>query len=155
MLFIAGSIILLVGIGIALQQQKEHTIQPNPLQNSGLQERTLTVGNTVLQVEIAETPQQQKIGLSHRKSLKQGRGMLFIFNTDGKHSIWMKDMQFPIDIVWIDVAMRVVHIEQTVTPETYPKPFRSPTPARYVLEVPAGYTNGRIAINDTLLLQEK
>lgn len=153
-LFITVGILLLAGIGIAIEQQNKHTIKSETRPNSGLQEKILTADNTALQVEIAETPQQQKTGLSHREQLKEGRGMLFVFNTDGSHPIWMKDMRFPIDIVWLDEMMTVVHIEQSIEPETYPRSFASPVPARYVLEVPAGYTNRRISINDTLLLEE-
>lgn len=136
-------------------QQKQLISKKEMQQNSGLQEKILTAGNTVLQVEIAETPQQQQTGLSYREHLKEGRGMLFVFNADGSHPIWMKDMQFPIDIVWLDATMKVVHIEQMVTPETYPQSFQSPIPARYVLEVPAGYTKDNINSNDTFLLKEK
>ena len=136
-------LVLVIGIGVAIQQ------------NTGLQEKVLTVGATVLQVEIATTLQQQQTGLSYRESLAEGRGMLFTFNTDDSHPIWMKGMQFPIDIIWIDAAMKVVHIEQEIAPETYPQSFFSPTPARYVLEVPAGYTRNRIKINDMLLLKER
>ena len=121
--------------------------------NSGLEEKTLTVGTSVLQVEIAQTTEQKITGLSYRPSLAEGRGMFFIFDTDGGHGIWMKDMQFSIDIIWIDAAMKVVHIEKSVAPDTYPEVFTSPTPARYVLEVPAGYTEGRISIGDTVALE--
>lgn len=156
-MLLTGAGIALFGIGIDTTplQQANHATQPETRQNSGLQERTATIGNTTLQVELAETAQQQQTGLSHRESLKQGKGMLFIFNEDSSQPIWMKDMQFSIDIIWLNVAMKVVHIEQRVTPETYPQIFQSPTPARYVLEVPAGYTDGRITINDTLTLKER
>ena len=102
----------------------------------------------MLQVEIAQTPEQQRIGLSHRTKLAEGHGMLFIFNTDDTHSIWMKDMHFPIDIIWIDNTMKVIHIEQNIAPDTYPHSFTPPTPARYVLEVPAGYTKERVAVRE-------
>ena len=152
--FISIVLLLIAGVGITVLQQKQ-LISKEAQPNSGLQEKRITIGNTTLQVEIAKTPKQQQIGLSHRKQLKEGRGMLFTFNTDHSHPIWMKDMQFPIDIVWIDNTMKVVHIEQMVAPETFPQSFQSPTLARYVLEVPAGYTNGNIDIHDTLLLKEE
>ena len=139
-----------VGVYISTQYAKESNVG---LANSGLEEKTLTVGATTLQVEIAQTTEQKITGLSYRPSLAEGRGMLFIFDTDGEHGIWMKDMQFPIDIIWIDAAMKVVHIEQAVAPDTYPQVFASPTPARYVLEVPAGYAKGRMTIGDTVTLK--
>ena len=155
-LVISSAIALFVAANIMLQQQEEHMVlQQEEKQNSGLRKETVTVGGVVLQVELAETAQQQERGLSHRDSIEQGKGMLFTFNTEGEHPIWMKDMQFPIDIIWIDAEMRVVHIEQRVAPETYPQTFTSPSPAKYVLEVPAGYASGRITVNDMLLLKEK
>ena len=139
-----------IGIYTSTQQNKEGDVG---LANSGLEEKTLTVGTAVLQVEIVQTAEQKITGLSHRPTLAEGRGMLFIFDTDDTHGIWMKDMQFPIDIIWIDAAMKVVHIEKSVAPDTYPQAFTSPTPARYVLEVPAKYTEGRIAVGDTVTLE--
>ena len=143
--------IVSIGIGMDTQQHKEHSTGSA---NSGLEERTLTVGGAVLQVELAQTTEQRVTGLSYRSTLEEGQGMLFIFDTDGTHGIWMKDMQFAIDIIWLDTAMKVVHIEESVAPDTYPKSFRSPVPARYVLEVPAGYASGRITIGDNAVLQD-
>ena len=138
-----------IGVYTGTQQNKESDAE---LANSGLEEKTLTVGTATLQVEIAQTTEQKITGLSYRPSLAEGRGMLFIFDTDGRHGIWMKDMQFPIDIIWIDAAMKVVHIEKSVAPDTYPQVFTSPVPARYVLEVPAGYAKGRMTIGDLAVL---
>ena len=121
--------------------------------NSGLEEKVLTIGTATLQVAVAQTVEQRVAGLSHWSSLAEGYGMLFIFDIDGTHGIWMKDMQFPIDIVWISAAMKVVHIERSVSPDTYPQTFLPPIPARYILEVPAEYTQGRVNIGDTVMFQ--
>ena len=64
--------------------------------------------------------------------------MLFWFTKDDLYPFWMPEMNFPIDIIWIDKAWKVVHTEEHVTPDTYPATFSSPTPARYVLELPDG-----------------
>ena len=149
---VVGTLIVSIGIGVGVQQYREHS---TGAANSGLEERVLTVGSTVLRVEVARTEEQRRIGLSHRPALAEGRGMLFPFDTDKAHGIWMRDMQFPIDIIWIDTAMKVVHIAESIAPDTYPKIFTPPTPTRYVLEVPAGYTRGRITVGDTVVMQEK
>lgn len=91
-----------------------------------------------LTLEIAETPDERRQGLSDRSSLGALDGMLFVFAEEGRHSMWMKDMLFSLDIIWIDDERRVVFIEEYVSPETYPRTFASPEPARYVLEVDAG-----------------
>ena len=149
-LCIVGIIVISVGVSIGIQQIRGSEAG---LANSGLEERTLTIGNTTLQAEIAQTEKQKMIGLSHRKTLAEGHGMLFIFNTNDKHGIWMKDMHFPIDIIWIDTTMKVIHIEQNISPNTYPQTFTPPTPARYILEVPAGYTKGRMRVGDMATLE--
>ena len=151
-IFICIVVAIIVSIGINIIAAQQHRGNETGVANSGLEEKTLTVGTTTLQVEIAQTAEQKITGLSHRLSLAEGRGMFFIFDTDGRHGIWMKDMEFPIDIIWIDAAMKVVHIEKSVAPDTYPQTFTTPTPARYVLEVPAGYAKGRIAVGDAVVL---
>ena len=102
--------------------------------------RTISIGDTVISVEVADTEGSREQGLSGRSDLRSGKGMLFVFDTDGTWGIWMKDMQFPIDIVWVDVFGTVVTVAENVAPDTYPKVFNPSAPARYVLELPAGFT---------------
>lgn len=96
------------------------------------------VRGTRLLVEIASTPAQRTLGLSGRTSLSEGAGLLFIFPDDDRWGFWMKDMRFPIDIIWIDRNKRIVHIENNVLPESYPRVFLPAAAARYVLETNAG-----------------
>lgn len=100
---------------------------------------SLTAGDIMIEVALADTPNTRAQGLSGTTMLRDGEGMLFVFDSDGQHAFWMKDMQYAIDIIWIDVSRSVVHIEPSVGPETYPRSFMPPLPARYVLEVPAGF----------------
>jgi len=65
--------------------------------------------------------------------------MLFVFPEEGNPGFWMKDMQFPIDIAWLSTDGRIVHMVQVLSPDTYPTVFKSPNPARFVLELPAGF----------------
>ena len=123
------------------------------LANTGLPERTVSVGRATLKVELAQTPKEKMTGLSHRSSLAEGRGMLFLFKNEGSHSFWMKDTHFPIDMIWINARKEVVHIEHDVVPETFPQSFSSPIPALYVLEVPAGYAKNRITVGDILAME--
>lgn len=66
--------------------------------------------------------------------------MLFIFEENGVYPFWMKNVSFPIDILWLDDQKTVVHVGEDVPPcREAPCPVYSPgVPARYVLEVPAG-----------------
>ena len=55
-------------------------------------------------------------GLAVKDQLKENEAMFFVFDKPEKHSFWMKDMNFPIDIIWLDSTDKVVHIEQNLQP---------------------------------------
>jgi len=94
----------------------------------------LHIRDVALRVELARTDDERIKGLSGRASLSGVDGMLFIFPESGYHTIWMKDMKFPIDIIWIDEHMQIIGIDKSVTPDTYPRLYRPSRPAKYVLE---------------------
>ena len=111
----------------------------------------IKIGEAELSVEIASSFREKERGLSNRDNLNQDRGLLFIFDKEDFYYIWMKDMKFPIDIVWIDGWGRVIEIKSAVAPSTYPKSFTSQKPAYYVLEVNAGWaTENDIKIGDKM-----
>ena len=68
--------------------------------------------------------------------------MLFVFDHDDRYRFWMKDMKFPIDIIWLDRRDRIVTIHENVSPcPADPCPvYTPPANARYVLEVSAGFS---------------
>jgi uncharacterized membrane protein (UPF0127 family) len=91
----------------------------------GYERDIIALGNTLITADIANTPEKRALGLSGRETLLPDTGMLFVFDTPGSHDIWMKDMRFPIDILWIDINGTIVHIEKNVSPDTYPSLFSS------------------------------
>ena len=98
---------------------------------------------SIIKAEIADTEAERERGLSGRTSLAADAGMWFEFEQDGKYSIWMPDMNFAIDIIWISSDFKVVQIANNVLPEpgvseNKLKHYINQSPARYVLEVPAG-----------------
>jgi len=101
----------------------------------------IKIADKILKVDIALTPEAQQRGLSGREKLKEDEGMLFIFDHMDKYSFWMKDMNFPLDIIWIageDLRdLRVVYIKKDAKPESYPETFSPAKNAKYVLEVNA------------------
>jgi uncharacterized membrane protein (UPF0127 family) len=105
----------------------------------GYKAATIQIDGDVIAVAIADTPALQELGLGNRNNLPDGEGMLFIFNADKEYAFWMKDMRFPIDMLWISAAGNIVYMAQNVSPSTYPEDFVPTSPARYVLELPAGY----------------
>ena len=61
----------------------------------------LEINGVKFNVDIARTPEEQKQGLSGRESLKNNEGMLFIFSRADFYGFWMKEMKFPLDMVWV------------------------------------------------------
>lgn len=105
-------------------------------------QQTVSLGGTVFLAEVAETPGARERGLGGRESIRDNEAMLFVFDEDGSLPIWMRGMNFPIDIIWLDSNQRVVHIERNVQPDAEPyDTYQSPVPARYVLEVAVGSAN--------------
>ena len=91
-------------------------------------------------VEVADTLKKRNLGLGKRTSLKKGWGMLFVFAKRKPHRFWMKDMQFPLDIIWLD-NHRIVHIIHNAKPantKDEPEVITSPVPVNFVLEIAAG-----------------
>lgn len=102
---------------------------------------SVTIGGETVFVTVAQTQEERQRGLSGRPGLAADEGMLFVFPKDGVYSFWMKDMLFSIDIIWISGDSSVVHIEKDVSPASYPRTYSSEGPARFVLELPAGFTD--------------
>lgn len=99
---------------------------------------TLSIEGRVFNIEIADTTPTRTRGLSGKANLSENEGMLFVFTTTGHHHFWMKEMNFPIDIIWLDEDKKIVDITHSLHPETYPETYTSITPAKYVLEIKAG-----------------
>lgn len=109
------------------------------------------VGEKEIVVEIASGPEAQARGLSGRESLDEDRGMLFDFDKPDIYYFWMKDMNFPIDIIWFDENRKIIYIEKNATPESYPQSFGSDQNAKYVLEVVSGFTEKyNLKVGDTI-----
>ena len=88
--------------------------------------------------EYATTEKERVKGLSGRSSIAKNQVLIFDFETEQYPGIWMKDMKFPIDIVWTDAGKKVVYIQKQVSPDTYPTVFQPTSKARYVLELASG-----------------
>ncbi|MEK6960175.1 MAG: DUF192 domain-containing protein [Nanoarchaeota archaeon] len=98
------------------------------------------VSDRSFQVEAARTEAEHVQGLSGHPPLKDDEGMLFIFDDAQVRHFWMKDMLFPLDIVFIGEDGRIVDIKrdfQPCVPISCPS-YSSAAPARYVLEVYSG-----------------
>ncbi len=106
---------------------------------SSVQKPMVTIDNHRFNVEIAKTLTQKEKGLGDRNYLALNSGMLFPFPTSGEYGFWMKDMKFPLDIIYIN-NNKIVSIYTLSKPQNninlrvvYPT-----TPANNVLEINAG-----------------
>jgi uncharacterized membrane protein (UPF0127 family) len=126
----------LPNVGRNLPSIKEITTQNN-LEDI----RQVKIGNVVLKVDLALTPEEQQQGLSGRELLIEDQGMLFVFDTPGRYPFWMKDMNFPIDMIWVSEDNHIVFIKKNATPESYPESFVSLKDAKYVLETVSGFAD--------------
>ncbi len=95
-------------------------------------------------VEVARTPEEAARGLMFRSELPAGRGMLFVFENEAARVFWMKNVSFPLDLVWMNQDLEVVGVTLAVPPcarDPCPR-FASPAPVKFVLEVNAGEASG-------------
>ena len=106
----------------------------------GKQEPQVCFKNHCFSVELALTSEEKSRGLMYRESLAKDRGMLFIYEEEGEHSFWMKNVLIPLDIIWLDKDKKVVHIAENFQPcLDLPCPSIKPDgPAKYILEINAG-----------------
>jgi uncharacterized membrane protein (UPF0127 family) len=89
-------------------------------------------------MEVVDTAKTRTRGLSGRSELLPNQAMLFDFESEGRRCMWMKDMDFSLDMVWLDDDSVIVDIESGVVPETYPSSFCGDEPSRYVIELNEG-----------------
>lgn len=107
---------------------------------------TLRIGEKVIKVEVAADEKSRVKGLSGRDNLSKDEGLLMIFEKPDKYGIWMKDMKFPIDILWVS-KKRVTAIQENAkvpplgTPEATLLVYHSQVEADMILEVVAGFVD--------------
>ena len=115
----------------------------------------VVIGSTTVRASVADTLAKRIQGLSDTPFLPENVVKLFAFGVPGSHSIWMKDMNYALDIMWVAEAGEIVHIEENVSPDTFPTSFASPIPAWYVIEANAGFVQqNNIQLGDELVLPE-
>lgn len=112
-------------------------ISPEIFKRSPL--KTLQINTAKILVETVQTPEARNKGLSGRINLPQNQGMLFLFEQPSFYAFWMKEMNFPLDFIWINDG-HVVQVNQNVKPEDYqpPKSLSANQPVDAVLEINAG-----------------
>ena len=120
---------------------------------------TILVDDVALEVQIADTEPRRVRGLMFQEQLPLDQGMLFVFPDPGLYSLWMLNMQFPLDMIWFDESGNVVHIEENVPPcktvveITSCQSVIPDNEASYVLEVTSGFVEqNNITANSKLTI---
>lgn len=132
----------------------------NYIQNQNLETQNLFIitdtSEILVEVEIADEPQERNTGLMFRESLDQNSGMFFVFEREDRLSFWMKNTLIPLDMLFIDENFEIVEIKEFVPPcldDPCPN-FPSSKPAKYVLEVNGGFVEkNNIKVSDKIALK--
>lgn len=100
----------------------------------------VTISGHNFQVSVANSQKEQEIGLSETKSLQPNQGMIFLFEKPDYYHFWMKNMKFPIDIIFInkDQIVTIQNNAQLIKDKENPMIYSPTEPADKVLEIQAG-----------------
>ena len=103
----------------------------------------VVIGNARLNVLVANNELRRYRGWSNHRTMGKYSGMLFVFPDRGQHTMVMRVMRFPLDIIWLDgrtiVDMAPRLPPESNKPEAELTPYFSRAPATLVLELPAGF----------------
>lgn len=124
---------VILGIIAVLIWNRDPETEVEPVVKS--EEVSIKIGNATYALEQMITLKQREKGLSDRLTLGKDKGLLFIFDEMGKHGFWMKDMSFPISIIWLDEECKVTGFKDKATPQSYPEVFYPELESKYVVEV--------------------
>jgi len=118
----------------------------------------IEINGKKIKAELADTSVKRLEGLSKRKELPNDSAMLFVFPKKDKHTIWMKEMNFPLDIIWIN-KNKVVYLVSGAQPPTIMgndniASFTPEVKADKVLEVNSGFVeSNRVKIGDRIIIR--
>jgi uncharacterized membrane protein (UPF0127 family) len=122
--------------------------------SNGFRQVNVIVNGAVLVADIAATDEQMTRGLSVKDSLDENEAMLFVFDEEAEHIFHMKNMKFPIDIIWIDADKTVVHIEHNLPPCSFGlfcPTYKPNNNSLYVLETIGGFAERHDIVRGTMV----
>lgn len=118
---------------------------------------TIKIDDIPVEVQIADSEPRRVRGLMFQDQLPYDQGMIFVFEESGFYSLWMLNMQFPLDMIWFDETGKIVHIEKDVPPcksaleITTCQSIVPDNEALYVLEVTSGFIDLHNITNSSIL----
>ena len=104
--------------------------------------------------EVADTPERTMYGYMFRREVKEDEGMVFVYPETGLHPFWMKNTLVPLDIIWMDEAFEVLHVETAAPCKADPCPsYGTLRMSRYTLELKAGSAaRDRLRVGDRIAI---
>lgn len=106
-------------------------------------QKTMMVAGEKIKIEVVTTQETKSRGLSNLDSMPIGSGMLFVYDEYIIPSFWMKEMRFPIDIIWIKDDL-IMGYEKNIYPQNHDEKLTTYQPktfVNYVLEVNSGFVD--------------
>jgi uncharacterized membrane protein (UPF0127 family) len=108
-----------------------------------------------LDIEIADNEYETATGLMYRSSMEPEQGMLFVFEDVAMRSFYMKNTEFPLDIIFLDNEKRIASFQKNAQPYNETG-LSSKVPAKYVLEVNAGMADKwSLNVGDRILYEKE
>ncbi len=112
------------------------------------------IGHRLYKAYVADNDIQRGKGLSGRPKLADNELMAFFFERPDKYGIWMKDMNFPIDILWIDDSYKIVFMKNDAQPDSYPEVFLPTTSTHIILEANSDFIEkNNLKIGDNVVFK--
>ncbi|MBT8399938.1 MAG: DUF192 domain-containing protein [Rhodothermia bacterium] len=149
-----GLVIAGMAVGGCGKDEKEDSVLRGPEFNvEGMLDFVRPDGSLIVRIalELAESRDEQTMGLMRRRSLPARGGMLFIYDQEQPQSFWMKNTPMPLDIIFIASDSSIVNIARRTTPLSE-QTIESTGPAQYVLELRAGFAD-RYGIDESVRIK--
>lgn len=153
---VAALAVVLVIAGCAPDSTKQRSLGPDEIPPSlvGRPVTSAEIGDLVLRVAIADTPNSRRRGLTGVDDFGAVDGMVFVFDAPTETSFHMRDVPAPLDIAFIAADGTVLAVLTMPPCEADPCPtYRSPAPFQWAIETPSGELAG-ISPGDRFLLRE-
>lgn len=153
---VVGLVLAVAGFTILRRLPSKQTFHAATSEQSTQLMQVVTAQGRTYNVEVAVTTEEQRLGLANRDDLAETGGMIFPFKPPQLVSFWMKDMRFPLDIVWISNNKVIgvandLPIPKTGTDVTALPTYHPPAAVDYVLELNRGQAQF-FAVGDTLTI---
>lgn len=139
-IWISIVVVVLVGTFFYMFQKRAHP---------PYEKRFMIINNDLYELSVADSDKKRIRGLSGTKNLLPNTGMVFIFDREDMQGIWMKEMNYSLDIVWLDSLCQITGLKNA-GPDSYPEVFLPIMPSKYVIELPAGSVIDDLKLGDTL-----